>query len=391
MRHIKRSSLTREREIFKSARKTINGRDYYLASKGAKNQGLFSLAWELYNSYNEWERELKGYEQDRVSLSKKSLEREMQEVIEENKGYWLNRSQAIDPLQYLHPFLVNFRELCTDNVVLRNKNAFGGDRDAEDPRDLDLVSNELTYLLADENGVRKLMIALTGIGIDLNTKPFANFNPYTDKFDDLKFRRGIDKELYISFDDALRDDVIWIRRKKGKLMVVEDRVNEEFTQQHSEQDYHAYIDYFVNRFLFGNATEENNNSQQLEKIVGNAVDILFTGDEKERVQRKIAEAQIRMRKSWASVPRLNLGPINLPTPGQKDITTDEFVVNAAPYVVESLHTLGIMNYDEAEQVVARQLTNYLVHRGGFQLSRISANKILTQLKNQDTKKISEVA
>ncbi|GEM_PF-3082843 len=105
---------------------------------------------------------------------------------------------------------------------------------------------------------------------------------------------------------------------------------------------------------------------------------LFTGDERETLEKRVHEAQLKLRGSWQSVPRLNLGQTILPAPGQRHIRDDEFVVRGSTYLVEQLTSLGIMKRKEAEKLVARKLEHYLVHRSGFQLSRERARTILTQ-------------
>ncbi|MEN9626201.1 MAG: hypothetical protein RL557_529, partial [archaeon] len=97
----------------------------------------------------------------------------------------------------------------------------------------------------------------------------------------------------------------------------------------------------------------NTTSPQLESVVNNTLDILFTGEERAALQNNLETAKLNMRKSWASIPRLSLGAIKLPTPGQRSIERDEFVMNAAPFFVEYLSSLGVMESDEAERLMAQ--------------------------------------
>lgn len=120
---------------------------------------------------------------------------------------------------------------------------------------------------------------------------------------------------------------------------------------------------------------------RLEKILDSEIDFLFTGEDRTEIKTRIEEARLKMRSGWASVPKLNLGLVTLPNAGQRDIRTDEFVVEAAPYLIEYLHQLGVMASEEAEEIVFRKLTNYFVHDRGFQLNRERAEQIVGNLKN----------
>jgi hypothetical protein len=124
----------------------------------------------------------------------------------------------------------------------------------------------------------------------------------------------------------------------------------------------------------------SNDQDKLEKIIDVSIPILFSGEELGQIERQIEEARLRMRNMYVSVPRLSLGNIVLPNPGQKDISQDDFVMQGAPLLVEYLSSLGIMPAVKAEEVVTRRLENYFVHRTGFQLSRERAIAIIDSLK-----------
>lgn len=126
--------------------------------------------------------------------------------------------------------------------------------------------------------------------------------------------------------------------------------------------------------------------KEQERIVDTALDVLLTGNEREQIRSKIDEARLKMRANWMSVPRLNLSAIRLPNPGQRDVTTDSFVTEAVPYVVEYLSNLGVMSVEEAEDLAVRRLTNYFVHNSGYQLSRTNAQKIVNILQETKQKK-----
>lgn len=134
-----------------------------------------------------------------------------------------------------------------------------------------------------------------------------------------------------------------------------------------------------------------NENKDVEKFLDTTVETFFTGEERQRIERQINDARLKMRGTWLSIPRLNLGAIKLPTPGQRDITTDQFVVEAVPYVVEYLSTLGIMSHEEAERTLSQKLTNYFFHNTGFQLSRDRAKSIVDSLKSKNKKTARGVA
>ncbi len=119
-----------------------------------------------------------------------------------------------------------------------------------------------------------------------------------------------------------------------------------------------------------------------DELLETTLSILFTEQEGKELGRRINEARLQMRGSWGSVPRLSLGAIQIPNPGQKDVRTDEFVVNASSYLVESLSHFGIMSSEEAEEMIARRLQNYFVHKGGFQLNRERAAGIVSKLQGR---------
>lgn len=134
-----------------------------------------------------------------------------------------------------------------------------------------------------------------------------------------------------------------------------------------------------------------NISAELGIVIDQTIGILFAGEEREKIERQIKEARLKMRNQWQSVPRLNLGPIQLPTPGQKNVLTDEFVRDNSPYLVEYLATLGVMSVEEAEQLVARKLTHHIIHNSEYQLSRQHAHDIVRSLKSPKKRSKQEVA
>jgi len=123
-----------------------------------------------------------------------------------------------------------------------------------------------------------------------------------------------------------------------------------------------------------------NEQRQIEQVSDLTIETLFTGEEREVLEKQMKDARLNMRNGYASVPRLCLGNIVMPNPGMKSVERDEFVANAAPLLVEYLHTLGVMTPVQAEEVVTRKLENYFVHKAGFQLSRGRAIEVIGSLK-----------
>ncbi|MAG28056.1 hypothetical protein CMI47_21225 [Candidatus Pacearchaeota archaeon] len=131
--------------------------------------------------------------------------------------------------------------------------------------------------------------------------------------------------------------------------------------------------------------------QALDSVVNQTVETLFTGEERIALENKLETARLRMRKGWASIPKLSIGAVKLPTPGQKNVRDDSFVTEAAPFFIEYMSALGIMDEAEAEEVMARKLTNYFVHHGGFQLNQDRARQIVGQLREKDKQVLEGVA
>ncbi|HJO15027.1 MAG TPA: hypothetical protein QGG70_03180 [Candidatus Pacearchaeota archaeon] len=138
-------------------------------------------------------------------------------------------------------------------------------------------------------------------------------------------------------------------------------------------------------------TQHDSNQEQLDTMVNTALETLFTGEERTALEGKLETAKLRMRKGWASVPKLSLGAVSLPSPGQKNVRDDKFVTEAAPLFVEYMSTLGVMTEQEAEELMARKLTNYFIHNGGFQVNRDTAREIVGQLRKEDKQVLEEVA
>ena len=128
---------------------------------------------------------------------------------------------------------------------------------------------------------------------------------------------------------------------------------------------------------------QNGNIRELEQVIDSTVDLLFTGSERTEIEDKLKQAKLSMRKGWASVPRLSLGAVKLPTPGQNNALNDDFVTEAAPLFVEYMSTLGVMDAQEAEAIMAQRLTNYFIHKAGFQLNRSRAESLVDSLNGRE--------
>ena len=85
-------------------------------------------------------------------------------------------------------------------------------------------------------------------------------------------------------------------------------------------------------------------------------------------------AFFQSRRDFASVPRLNLGPIVLPTPGA-DIATQLY--DRGQFVVEYLSQIGYMSRQEATALIAQRVINHLMQ--DFQRSPEAARTILGKL------------
>jgi len=146
------------------------------------------------------------------------------------------------------------------------------------------------------------------------------------------------------------------------------RVLELFSGRHEPPEWHDSSIY------------RSQDDSRLDSFVDSSLSLLFTGEERVQMEARLADARLKMRNGYASVPKLCLGNIVMPTPGMKSVERDEFVLNASPLLVEYLHTLGVMSQEQAEAVVSRKLENYFVHRAGFQLSRGRAVEIISGLR-----------
>jgi hypothetical protein len=92
----------------------------------------------------------------------------------------------------------------------------------------------------------------------------------------------------------------------------------------------------------------------------------------ERMLVTLRDHELKLRGEWPSVPRMSLGATRLPEP---EVSV---VMDAAPYLVERLAELNILDADAAVALISSRLTQYLL-RQGFQLNRENAAKVICML------------
>jgi hypothetical protein len=189
-----------------------------------------------------------------------------------------------------------------------------------------------------------------------------------DTWDRVRDRDSLLAKFYMDVEKVSKEDFRPYFRRTLELIV---GVPKE--QWHDPRIYHS---------------ENQKEDPTLNSLVDTSIKILFSGDERISIEQRVAEARLRIREGYISVPKLSLGNIILPNPGMKVVESDEFVLSAAPYVVEYLSALGVLDSKRAEELIAKKLENYFVHRRGFQLSMDKAVEILSQLKQADYQETS---
>ena len=107
--------------------------------------------------------------------------------------------------------------------------------------------------------------------------------------------------------------------------------------------------------------------------IASYVKMLFPESEAAELAKQM---KLRMQGGFGSVPRLSLGIKQLPNPGT-DLAG--YIANGAPLLVEYLHQLGIMSPAEARDMVAKRVTNYIMHQTSFQRSPQEARQIIQAL------------
>lgn len=116
----------------------------------------------------------------------------------------------------------------------------------------------------------------------------------------------------------------------------------------------------------------------LDRVIDHSIGMIFTGQEKLEIEQRVKNYRLTARNDFASVPRMNLGIIKLPAPGNHK-EERSFMIDSAPFLVEYVSAIGLMPRDQAEATVAQQLVNRLVHNSDFQLSRKNALEVLAGL------------
>lgn len=146
--------------------------------------------------------------------------------------------------------------------------------------------------------------------------------------------------------------------------------------QHPKDDFRPYLRFALEAVkpIDGMEWVKPKRQERLEDILGPALEALFTADERARLAADISSTRLRL-DHFASIPRLNLGPTQLPAAGQKDL--GDPISQGAPLLIELL--AAHMGRAEAEALVAHRLERYLLSRA--QKSRTAALNLLSCLKN----------
>ncbi len=116
-----------------------------------------------------------------------------------------------------------------------------------------------------------------------------------------------------------------------------------------------------------------------QEVLSSTIDTLFVGNEAAALKKDLQQAKLFVGQ-WASIPRLNLGMVQMPTPGMKKSPEDDFLLMGGMLLVENLTAMQIKTREEAEELILRKLMHHYVHNEGFQLSREKAVEIIDRLK-----------
>ncbi|MEN9626284.1 MAG: SNF2-related domain [archaeon] len=211
----------------------------------------------------------------------------------------------------------------------------------------------------------------------INNKPI--FNRATDDF-------GIDV-TYNKDGFSKSREVVWEGEGDG-LKEFNHYGIDAITSAVDPQDFRLYIHRMIELFFevprkkwhspsIYSSHPHTTDMKQLESVLDATLPLLFSGTEQTEFANRIQEAKLRMRNGYASVPTLNLGALQMPTPGQRNVMNDQFVMTGATYLVEVLSHYGQMPRDEALQTMTQKLTNYFM--GRFQVSRESARQVIKSL------------
>jgi len=273
-----------------------------------------------------------------------------------------------DPLAYVRPFMQAFPDLRTGEYYDAGANAYGnGDSH---------FAKERTYVISTGERDAKLSISICRSAKPTDYDPIKNFNFETGRLSGIT---GSSVWLDVFLHEDKEEETILVGKDRGDDAWRILGGSEEITKKFEELQWREGIDYLVKRFILGQQEQQ----EDIDPVVDATISTLFVGNEREQMERQLKDARLNVRKGWASVPRLNLGSITLPTPGQGDVHKDEFVVSGGSLLIEYLAGLNVMSREQAEAIVAQRLENYFVHRSGFQMSRNRAEEILSGLSSPD--------
>jgi hypothetical protein len=114
--------------------------------------------------------------------------------------------------------------------------------------------------------------------------------------------------------------------------------------------------------------------ENITTVLSDIVQKLFSGEERERIEKALLGTQ----DVWSSVPKLNLGIVKLPTPGNKEIND---ILHNTPLLIECVSSIGLMSPKEAEEIVTQKLENYCLQNSRFQVSKAYAAEVIQRIKD----------
>ncbi|MFC1723254.1 hypothetical protein ACFL0V_03885, partial [Nanoarchaeota archaeon] len=268
-----------------------------------------------------------------------------------------------DPLTFLHSFMNYAKRLfpkvrCVEDTYLDGS-------DEEEP----MASKYLTYNIKDGDEKRKLEIQVTKYGAYVTKRTILDTDVYSRGLRGISGKlvagSSTDASLVVSLEiekDGEKRSECYLVTPSGKWHDLDDGPYE------GDEDYRDVLEATINKFLDG----EN----KYQQVLDSTMQTLFTEDEIADLGDKIKDARMSVGR-WASIPRLNLGPITLPTPGQNYVNEELF--EGGQLLIEYLSQLNVMPREEAEELVTRRLVHHYVHNTDFQYSREKAVELIQAL------------
>ena len=288
-----------------------------------------------------------------------SSERDLDSLVKEYKEKHKASSRIEDPLIYLREFFETFKDYCksqsctghTDNNVGLNGQHTSW--------------KILSYKIADREGKRELDITISKLGARSEDE-LKDYNPATGKLGGKLLELTFNPLDYFPRDEYSLD----IEKRDNKYVISGINHSTEEDSRIDINNWKCWIDDFIDYFLTGG---KENKIDELDELVKETAKELFTPSEYRKLEPKIEEARFNLGK-LQSIPRLNLGPIRLPTPGEKNYNP---LIDNAPVLIEYLaYSLGA---EEAHRVVLTNLINRITH-GQFQTDVNKAREIVSKLR-----------